>query len=165
MPTQHSTATLSLPMVTFNTTFELKETIITFTTAWNGNRLASRKNGVCEWGEPLPNQCFAFGPERVGVEAMRVGGGDEGRLNTDQCREACCANKECDSWQEMPGRGCYFGVQVSIKLVHPCHKFCLDSLQANQIAKKVKSTAFMTGRGNVCLSSAEDWKTRFSSSI
>ena len=84
-------------------------TFTQFALAWNGNRLISRKESVCEWGEPLPNQCFAFGREKIGPYKEREDATTEGRLDTDQCRAACCANKDCDSWQEMPGRGCYFG--------------------------------------------------------
>lgn len=78
--------------------------------AWNGNRLKERKDGKCEWGDALPNQCFAFGPERItGGKYKLDQSSTEGRLNAEQCRDACCADNECDSWQEMPGRGCYFG--------------------------------------------------------
>jgi hypothetical protein len=77
---------------------------------WNGKYLESRSNGVCKWAYELPRQCFAFGPERLndnGVVTMQVGKGK--RMNTDECERACCNDPECNSWQEYPGRGCYYG--------------------------------------------------------
>lgn len=70
--------------------------------AWHGYRLQSRINGICTWGEDLPNQCFGFGAERM--HPM-----DKSRMNETQCAEMCCKDPTCDSWQEMPGRGCYYG--------------------------------------------------------
>lgn len=69
---------------------------------WNGMRLKERKEGKCEWGEEIPSQCFAFGMEKLNSTG--------GSLNTQQCAEGCCNDPNCDSWQEMPGRGCYWGV-------------------------------------------------------
>jgi len=68
---------------------------------WNGRRVMKRENGVCDWGDLLPNQCFGLGPERTGINNQR--------LDTRQCAEACCATATCDMWQQQNGRGCYFG--------------------------------------------------------
>ena len=70
--------------------------------AWHGYRLQSRVDGVCKWGEDLPNQCFGFGAERLNPV-------DKSRMNEAQCADMCCKDPTCDSWQEMPGRGCYYG--------------------------------------------------------
>lgn len=59
---------------------------------WNGNRLATRDNGVCTWGEELPNQCFGFGMEKLG------GADGKSKLNTQECAQACCNDSTCDSW-------------------------------------------------------------------
>jgi hypothetical protein len=32
------------------------------------------------------------------------------RMNTQECEQACCNDVTCNSWQEYPGRGCYYGV-------------------------------------------------------
>eukprot|EP01035_Chromulina_nebulosa_P007794 gene7794-10533_t len=63
--------------------------------AWHGYRLQSRLNGACKWGEALPNQCFAFGAERMNPV-------DKSRVNETLCAEMCCKDPTCDSWQEMP---------------------------------------------------------------
>lgn len=76
---------------------------------WNGKFLKERKNGQCIWEYDLPSQCFAFGPERLnnnGVISMEKGN----RMNTKECEEACCNDEKCNSWQEYPGRGCYYGI-------------------------------------------------------
>ena len=31
------------------------------------------------------------------------------QMNEQECEEACCNDPLCNSWQEYPGRGCYFG--------------------------------------------------------
>lgn len=75
--------------------------------AWHGYRLQSRLNGACKWGEALPNQCFAFGAERMNPV-------DKSRVNETLCAEMCCKDPTCDSWQEMPGRGCYYGELIML---------------------------------------------------
>lgn len=70
-------------------------------TTWNGHRLKSKINGKCEWGERIPNQCFGLGPERLDTKNQR--------LDINKCAEACCQSNECNMWQELPNRGCYFG--------------------------------------------------------
>jgi hypothetical protein len=67
---------------------------------WNGKRITKKSEGQCEWGESLPAQCFGLGPEK------KVDGKP---LNADQCAAACCKDAKCDTWQEFPGRGCFFG--------------------------------------------------------
>jgi hypothetical protein len=52
-------------------------------------------------GEKIPAQCFGLGAERKSSE--------DTALNTEQCGAACCADKDCDLWQEIPGRGCFYG--------------------------------------------------------
>jgi hypothetical protein len=93
------------------------------THAWNGKYLEKRtivqqqgqRQGQgqeayeCKWEYNLPAQCFAFGPERLnnsGVISMEKGL----RMDTEQCERACCMDPQCNSWQEYPGRGCYYGV-------------------------------------------------------
>ena len=69
---------------------------------WNGYRLKERDaEGHCDWSEQLPNQCFGFGPEKKDQNNQP--------LSTDQCARACCEDPKCNMWQEIPGRGCYFG--------------------------------------------------------
>jgi hypothetical protein len=79
---------------------------------WNGNRLVSRVGGQCIWGETIPTQCFGFGPERLKNDKP---------LNTEQCAAACCEDKDCGMWQEIPGRGCYFSRKEGI--------FCAASIE------------------------------------
>ena len=71
---------------------------------WNGKRVKSRDaaTGECTWGEELESQCFGFGPEKFKA-------GTKEKLNTDDCAAACCKDKECSAWQEIPGRGCFYG--------------------------------------------------------
>ena len=72
---------------------------------WNGKRLKKRNDdGTCEWGEDLPIQCFGLGDERK-TDDKKV-------LNTLQCANACCENKNCEMWQESPGRGCYYAKNI-----------------------------------------------------
>jgi hypothetical protein len=82
---------------------------------WNGKYLKSRnqqqegQQWQCEWEYEIPAQCFAFGPERLnnnGIITMEKGE----RMNTQECEQACCNDVTCNSWQEYPGRGCYYGV-------------------------------------------------------
>jgi hypothetical protein len=67
---------------------------------WNGNKLLSKANGVCQWGEQLPGQCFGLGDEHRDSRSKP--------LNTTSCAQACCNDPQCEIWQEVPGRGCYF---------------------------------------------------------
>lgn len=68
---------------------------------WNGRKIVSREGGKCIWREDnLDNQCFGLGPERFNST--------KGRLDTAGCEKACCDDGECKTWQEMPGRGCYY---------------------------------------------------------
>ena len=86
------------------------------THTWNGEFLGSREGegnkAQCKWDYTIPKQCFAFGPERLlkrdGSITMTTGEGNE-RMNTKECKQGCCADSTCNSWQEFPGRGCYFG--------------------------------------------------------
>lgn len=71
---------------------------------WNGHRIV-KTSGQCESGEALPSQCFGLGPEQ------RT---DGKALNTQECAQACCDNKECEMWQEIPGRGCFFSQQKGV---------------------------------------------------
>lgn len=69
---------------------------------WNGRKLANRNaDGSCTWGEALPSQCFQLGPERLSP--------DKKALDTNSCQESCCKDANCEMWQEIPGRGCYYG--------------------------------------------------------
>ena len=73
---------------------------------WNGRRVVSRSNekpGECTWGEELPSQCFGFGPERLKDSKTKE------KHTTDSCAEACCRDPTCHAWQEVPGRGCFYG--------------------------------------------------------
>lgn len=72
---------------------------------WNGKKVVSRDKatGECVWGESLPSQCFGYGPERYKNAETKE------RHDTDSCAVACCKDPECDSWQEVPGRGCFYG--------------------------------------------------------
>jgi hypothetical protein len=68
-------------------------------TTWNGRRLKSRKNGECEWGEALPNQCFGLGPEVTTPSGKR--------RTAESCAATCCETPTCEMWQELPDRGCF----------------------------------------------------------
>lgn len=72
---------------------------------WNGRRVMSRdgNTGECTWGDHLPSQCFGLGPEKLKNKETKE------KYNADECAMACCKDKSCDTWQEYPGRGCYFG--------------------------------------------------------
>ena len=67
---------------------------------WNGKRLKTRIGSTCDWGDDLPSQCFGLGPERMSAANTA--------LNTEACAQACCNDPDCEMWQEVPGRGCYF---------------------------------------------------------
>lgn len=74
---------------------------------WNGKRVVERKaNGECVWGVDLPTQCFGLGPEKMNSS--------NARLDTRSCQKACCEEASCDMWQEVSGRGCYFGTSKGI---------------------------------------------------
>ena len=78
---------------------------------WNGYRLLKRSDSesdtyVCRWDEQLPNQCIGLGPERLNST--------KGALTTAECASECCNDKTCDMWQEMKGRGCYYGSKSSV---------------------------------------------------
>jgi hypothetical protein len=69
--------------------------------------LTERKpDGTCSWGPTLTTQCFGLGPEHLSPTKEK--------LNTEQCREACCNDKTCEVFQEMPGRGCYYNAGASV---------------------------------------------------
>lgn len=76
---------------------------------WNGKRLLTRsKSEGCSWGEDLPDQCFGLGPERKSK-------GWEGEpLSEQDCSKACCEDSECEMWQQMDGRGCYFAKKEGV---------------------------------------------------
>lgn len=67
---------------------------------WNGQKILSRDNGVCKFGDELAVQCFGLGNERLAA--------DGSRMTTTQCAEACCASSSCNIWQEGPGKGCFY---------------------------------------------------------
>lgn len=71
--------------------------------SWNGKRLVERKaNGQCVWQDKVQtDQCFGLGDQRLNAT--------RGALNTGACAKACCADSECEIWQEHPSRGCFFG--------------------------------------------------------
>jgi len=73
---------------------------------WNGKKVVSRNpDGSCVWGEDLPTQCFGLGPEKMNAAGVN--------LNTEECAAACCSstkpNEVCEMYQEIPGRGCFYG--------------------------------------------------------
>ncbi len=77
---------------------------------WNGKFLESRSsNGVCKWAYDIPAQCFAFGPERI-IDNGKVNHDKGVRMGEKECEESCCKDPTCNSWQEYPGRGCFFGI-------------------------------------------------------
>lgn len=67
---------------------------------WRGRELKSRNNGVCEWGRRLRKQCYGLGDPRLDSTSVA--------LNTEQCAKACCEDKTCKLWQELPGHGCFY---------------------------------------------------------
>lgn len=72
---------------------------------WNGRRVSSRNaDGTVTFSDvELNTQCFGLGDER------KAPGG--GHMTTEQCKDACAADKECGIWQEFPGRGCFYHIQ------------------------------------------------------
>jgi len=75
---------------------------------WNGRRVESRNaDGTVTWStEDLITQCFGLGAER------QAPGGRH--LTTEQCQQACAADKECGIWQEFPGWGCFYNANKGI---------------------------------------------------
>ena len=72
---------------------------------WNGKRLKSRnEDGTCEWGDDLPMQCFGLGDEKKSQNKQS--------LSAFECAQACCSNKNCEMWQEAPGRGCFYAKNI-----------------------------------------------------
>ena len=65
---------------------------------WNGKRIVKKNNGVCEYGTDLPHQCFGLGPERL-----------NGKESAESCAADCCKDPECEMYQWMEGRGCFYG--------------------------------------------------------
>ena len=64
-----------------------------------GRKLIKRKSdGTCEWGEKLTKQCMGLGDEQKSPTGEK--------LNTESCKKSCCDSKDCEIWQEIPGRGC-----------------------------------------------------------
>jgi hypothetical protein len=94
---------------------------------WHGRRLEKRMSStagsggvgspLCVWGEHIPAQCFGLGAERRSSSSSSSnssgdsgsGDGGDAALNTEQCAAACCADPDCTMWQEIPGRGCFYG--------------------------------------------------------
>ncbi|RYH25309.1 hypothetical protein EON65_15565 [archaeon] len=69
---------------------------------WNGRKVASREGTKVTWSvEVLDTQCFGLGAERKSPM-------DGSRLNTEQCTQACANDLKCGTWQEYPGRGCFY---------------------------------------------------------
>ena len=67
-----------------------------------GGTTERKRDKKCEWGEPLPRQCWHLGPERMNST--------NGRLGPRGCAAGCCANKHCVAWQQLPGTSntCHF---------------------------------------------------------
>lgn len=85
---------------------------------WSGNRITARNaDGTCSWGPDLRTQCFGLGPEKFKNIAKNI------QYNTEECRQACCNDKTCDVYQEMPGRGCYFNVGKDVWCSQPETEF------------------------------------------
>lgn len=79
---------------------------------WNGKYIESRKpGGICTWAFTIPKQCFAFGNERLNNSGIIHNERDQpgNRMNEAECEQACCNDETCNSWQEYPNRGCFFG--------------------------------------------------------
>ena len=64
-------------------------------TTTNTGMTERKREKKCEWGEPLPRQCWHLGPERMNTT--------NGRLGPRACAANCCANKHCIAWQQLPG--------------------------------------------------------------
>ena len=74
---------------------------------WNGRKILSRQGRTCTWKpEVLDTQCFGLGSERLNTS--------NGRLDTSGCEKQCCEDPTCMTWQEMPGRGCYYSDSMSV---------------------------------------------------
>ena len=67
---------------------------------WAGHVLIHHPVGTCNWGTPLPFQCWDFGAERLSPGGQR--------LNAKDCAVACCNLAVCEAWQEHPTRGCFY---------------------------------------------------------
>ncbi len=69
---------------------------------WNGRRIVNRNDdGTIRWSDvDLNTQCFGLGDERKASNG--------GHMSTEECKAACAADKECEIWQEFPGRGCFY---------------------------------------------------------
>jgi hypothetical protein len=67
---------------------------------WTGHVLIHHPVGTCNWGAPLPYQCWDFGAERLSADGQR--------LNAKDCAIACCKLAVCEAWQEHPTRGCFY---------------------------------------------------------
>jgi hypothetical protein len=75
---------------------------------WNGNKILSRQNGKCYWGDRVVNQCFGLGAEQMNS--------DGSSKNAAECEKACCESPECEIWQQQDGRGCYYNKNDGINV-------------------------------------------------
>jgi hypothetical protein len=74
---------------------------------WNGRKLVKRQDGICEWGDFLPNQCFGLGPEKMHPTTKQ-------QLTSAECEAECCRSPTCEMWQHGEGRGCYFAPSAGV---------------------------------------------------
>ena len=69
---------------------------------WTGHRVI-RNDGACDKKDKLPHQCFGLGPERP-----------NGKGSAESCAAECCKDLECEMYQWMEGRGCFYGSSKGI---------------------------------------------------
>ena len=68
---------------------------------WKGKKIKSKGEGTCTWSENLPHQCFGLGPERMGKDGQSI-------KDASECEMECCKDAECEMYQYMKGRGCFY---------------------------------------------------------
>ena len=97
---------------------------------WQGKKLNEKKNGVCTWGQSLPYQCFGLGPEQKL--------NDKTMTSANDCESECCKNSECEMFQFMEGRGCFYAKKDGV--------WCEETLQQPYIGERKCVKGFCGGK-------------------